>query len=106
MPRFSARLLAIDDCGSLRRDVGAADDVVDEDALLLAAVLDVALFAVLSQAEVVVLLCFSLRGASLISPASCRWWSSRRLRMRRAYGCVRRLLFNTKFELPQHYECL
>ena len=73
----------MEDCGSLRRDVGG---VGDDDVLLLVMLLVV--FAVFSEVWVV-LLCFSLRGASLIRPASLRWWSSRRLRMRRAYPSVR-----------------
>jgi hypothetical protein len=89
MPRFSARLLAIDDCGSLRRDVGGVCECVDDDALLPEEFLEGGVFAALSGARAVVLLCFSLRGASLIRPASLRWWSSRRLRMRRACSCQR-----------------
>jgi hypothetical protein len=50
IPRFSARLLAIDDCGSRRRDVGGVGDVVDADVSLLAALLDAALLVVLSEA--------------------------------------------------------
>jgi hypothetical protein len=88
MPRFSARLLAIADWGSRRRDVGGAGEVAVEEVLLPAAPLAVAVLVVESERRVAVLPCFSLRGASLIRPASLRWWSSRRLRMRRAYVCV------------------
>jgi hypothetical protein len=85
IPRFSARLVAIEDWGSLRRDVGGVgEDVVDED------VRDDSVFGGGKTAEdsedcfVASVFFFSLRGASLIRPASLRWWSSRRLRMRRA----------------------
>jgi hypothetical protein len=72
MPRFSARLVAIEDWGSLRRDVGGVgEDVVVEE------VRDVDNFG---GAEVVedsegcfATFFFSSRGASLIRPASLRW---------------------------------
>ena len=80
MPRFSAKLVAIEDWGRRRRDVGsvvdAADDVRDD--VLDWAGLEASACLLASVAF------FSLRGASLIRPASLRWWSSRRLRMRRA----------------------
>jgi hypothetical protein len=106
MPRFSARLLAIEGCGSLRRDVGGVGDSVDEEMLLLVTLFEVAVLVVLSEACAVVLLCFFSRGASLIRPASLRWWSSRRLRMRRAYTYIR--YFNkegAELFTPQHCEC-
>jgi hypothetical protein len=77
-------LLAMADCGRRRRDVGGAGEVGAEDVLLPDTAFEVAVFVAASADRVVVLLTFSLRGASLISPASLRWWSSRRLRMRRA----------------------
>jgi hypothetical protein len=77
-------LLAMADCGSRRRDVGGDGEVGAEDVLLLDMPFEVAAFAAASGGRLVVLLSFSLRGVSLISPASLRWWSSRRLRMRRA----------------------
>jgi hypothetical protein len=50
MPRFSARLLAIEDCGSLRRDVGGVDEVVGGTAVLPIVALEAAAFVVLSVA--------------------------------------------------------
>lgn len=85
MPRFSARLVAMDDCGSLRWVRG--DEVEGE------LVREVLLFVdgdvvELSESLLVLLETFLsvLRGASLISPASLRWWSSSRPRMRRAWA--------------------
>lgn len=87
MPRFSARLLAMDDWGRRRRDAGAVDvgagveEARDADGLSGGEV------AYVSEACLgPSVFFFSLRGASLISPASLRWWSSSRFRMRRAYG--------------------
>jgi hypothetical protein len=76
IPRFSARLVAIEDWGSLRRDVGG----VGED--VLGADVDVRDDDVFAEGEtvrasegclVVSVFFFSLRGASLIRPASWRW---------------------------------
>jgi hypothetical protein len=95
MPRFSARLLAIEGWGSLRREVGAGEEALEEDGLLL-----VEAFSeedLVAPSEIWLALApgfLSLRGASLMRPASLRWWSSRRLRMRRAclqvrdYRCI------------------
>lgn len=47
MPRFSARLLAMEGCGSRRRDVGAGDDA--DDALLLIAALEAGGLEVVSE---------------------------------------------------------
>ena len=83
MPRFSARLLAMEDCGRRRCVLGAAaeGELVRVDAVLVEAAA-----VVLSDSSLVLLALFLsvLRGASLIRPASLRWWSSSRLRMRRA----------------------
>jgi hypothetical protein len=82
MPRFSARLVAIEDCGSLRRDVGGVGEDVFE-----AEGRDVEDFGgadVVEDSEGCLVAFFSSRGVSLIRPASLWWWSSRRLRMRRA----------------------
>lgn len=77
----------MDDCGSLRCEMGedllegelvreavflGGGEVVEGSRVLLAAVLFLSV----------------LRGASLIRPASLRWWSSSRLRMRRAWGVL------------------
>lgn len=78
----------MDDCGSLRRDGCVLELGGGDDALLVVVLLLKAALVVLSVA-CAVLLCLSLRGASLIRPASLRWWSSRRLRIRRAYVSVR-----------------
>jgi hypothetical protein len=72
MPRFSARFVAIEDWGSLRRDTrGVGEEVFEVE------VRDVELF---DGAEVVedsdgcfVAFFLSSRGASLIRPASLRW---------------------------------
>jgi len=89
MPRFSARLVAIEDWGSLRRDVGG----VGEDVLAAEARDD----DVFGEGETTddsegclaaSVFFLSLRGASLMRPASLRWWSSRRLRMRRACSAL------------------
>ena len=90
MPRFSARLLAIEDCGSRRRDVGGAGEDVDEDEVRFVETLGEGDVTEASPAWLMEELFLSfLRGASLIRPASLRWWSSRRVRMRRACACVR-----------------
>jgi hypothetical protein len=85
MPRFSARLVAIEDWGSRRRDVGGVGEDVAEEG-----VRDVDVFGggeVVEASEgCFVTFFFSSRGASLIKPASLRWWSSRRVSMRRAYA--------------------
>lgn len=75
----------MDDCGSLRRDDGGFVGAVEDDVLLVVLLLDRAVFVLVLSGDCAVLLCLSFRGASLISPASLRWWSSRRPRMRRAY---------------------
>lgn len=91
MPRFSAKLVAIDDWGSLRRDVGAAggeeagaavwvraaDDLDRADVVEWESCLEAAAAAAAASF-------FCLGGASLMRPASLRWWCSSRLRMRRA----------------------
>ena len=86
MPRFSARLLAMAGWGRRRWVLG--DEAEAEGELVrVAAVLVADEAAVLSEslaALVVVVFLSVLRGASLIRPASLRWWSSSRLRMRRA----------------------
>ena len=82
MPRFSARLVAIEDCGSLRRDVGGVGEDVFE--VEVPDVEDFGRADVAEDSEGCLVTFFSPRGASLIRPASLRWWSSRRLRMRRA----------------------
>jgi len=46
MPRFSARLLAIEDWGSLRRDVGGVGE--EEEAFLVVALLEAG-FSVVSE---------------------------------------------------------
>jgi hypothetical protein len=89
IPRFSARLVAIEDWGSLRRDIGGVgEDVLDE---------DVRDDNVLGEREgvddsegclVASVFFLSLGGASLIRPASLRWWSSSRLRIRRAWNTL------------------
>lgn len=91
MPRFSARLVAIEDWGSLRRDVGGvgeevlAEEARDDDVFGEGEAADK------SEGCLVASVFFlSLRGASLIRPASLRWWSSRRLRMRRACNALDR----------------
>lgn len=83
MPRFSARLLAMEDCGRRRWVLGAE---AEGELVRAAAVLVEAVVLVLSDSLLVPLALFlsDLRGASLIRPASLRWWSSSRLRMRRA----------------------
>lgn len=86
MPRFSARLVAMDDWGSLRWVRGdEAEGEVAREALPLADSEVAGLSASLLAALLVFL--SVLRGASLIRPASLRWWSSSRLRMRRACAC-------------------
>ena len=55
---------------------------------------------------VVVVVFFSLRGASLIRPASLRWWSSRRLRMRRAYRCKQQATDMYSAFQPVTYLCI
>jgi hypothetical protein len=89
IPRFSARLVAIEDWGSLRRDVGGVgEDVLDED------VRDDDVFSEGERVDdsegclVASVFFLSLGGASLIRPASLRWWSSSRLRMRRAWNTL------------------
>lgn len=90
MPRFSARLLAMAGWGRRRWVRGDEDEAEAEGELVrVAAVLvadeDVALSeSLVALEEVVVVFRSLLRGASLIRPASLRWWSSSRLRMRRA----------------------
>ena len=97
MPRFSARLLAMAGlamagCGRRRwvrgADVGGelvrADGVLDVEEVVEEVV---ALSLPEGLLVLVVLLppfLSLLRGASLIKPASLRWWSSSRQRMRRA----------------------
>lgn len=107
MPRFSARLLAMEDCGSLRREDGGVDDVaVDEEARgpdlggASAARASGDCFAVSP-----LLSCF--RGASLIRPASLRWWSSRRPSIRRAYPRIQKQspIADGRDE-PRHCACL
>lgn len=49
MPRFSARLLAIDDCGSLRLDVGGIEAVAEGAPALVEVVFEVLDFMVLSE---------------------------------------------------------
>lgn len=91
MPRFSARLVAMDDWGSLRRDVGG---VVEE----AAGVCGTAVVEDLGREEtdesvgcfVAAAVFFCLGGASLIRPASLRWCTSSRARMRRAWGSSQR----------------
>lgn len=78
----------MEDWGSLRRDGGGFVEAAEDDILLLVLLLLEAALVVLSAACAVPP-CLSLRGASLIRPASLRWWSSRRFRMRRAYARVR-----------------
>jgi hypothetical protein len=87
IPRFSARLVAIEDWGSLRRDVGGVGDDVVEEAVRDVDVLGGRDDVEASEGCLVASGLFSLRGASLIKPASLWWWSSRRLRMRRACDC-------------------
>jgi hypothetical protein len=89
MPLFSARLLAMDDCGSLRRESARAGGEVDGEgdkalAEALPAGGEIVLGSVESSAAP---LFFSfLREGSLIRRASLWWWSSRRARIRRAYA--------------------
>lgn len=75
----------MEDCGR-RRWVRGAEAEAEGELLRAAAVLVDAVVAVLSDGLPVLLALFlsGLRGASLIRPASLRWWSSSRLRMRRA----------------------
>jgi hypothetical protein len=84
IPRFSARLVAIEDWGSRRRDVGGVGEDVVEGAARDVDVLGGRDDVEASEGCLVASARFSLRGASLIKPASLWWWSSRRLRMRRA----------------------
>jgi hypothetical protein len=84
MPRFSARLVAIEDWGSLRRDVGGVGEDGFAEEVRGVEAFDEADVVEESEACFVTFF-FSSRGASLIRPASLRWWSSRRLRMRSAY---------------------
>jgi hypothetical protein len=85
MPRFSARFVAIEDWGSLRRDTGGVGEEVFEEEVRDAELLGGA-EGVEDSDGCWVTFFFSSRGASLIRPASLRWWSSRRLSMRRAYA--------------------
>jgi hypothetical protein len=73
MPRFSARLVAIDDCGKRRRDVGAPGEDVDDAEVRVEE--DLGGGDAVDTSEVCFapsLFGFSLRGASLIKPASLR----------------------------------
>lgn len=71
IPRFSARLLAMEGCGSRRWVLGV--DVEGEEVRVVA-VLDVEEVVMLSESLLALLLFLSLlRGASLIRPASLRW---------------------------------
>ena len=77
----------MDDCGSLRCVLG---DDVEGELVREAEVFVEAEVVELSESLAVLLLLFLsvLRGASLISPASLRWWSSSRPRIRSAYGVL------------------
>lgn len=88
MPRFSARLLAMEDCGSRRRDGARVGEEVEGEEVLSAEPFGGG-EAVADSGAWLASLFFSLvRGASLMRPASLWWWSSRRLRIRRAcYTC-------------------
>lgn len=87
MPRASARLLAIDDCGRRRRDGARVGDVVDAggEAALAAGFFEggeVVVGSVVSPAAS--LFFFSvLRGGSLVRLAWVRWLLSRRAMRRR-----------------------
>lgn len=84
----------MEDCGSRRCVLGA--DAEGELVRAVAVLVD-AVVVVLSESLLALLLLFLsiLRGASLIKPASLRWWSSSRLRMRRA--CVYKLKFISNY---------
>ena len=86
MPRFSARLLAIEGWGRRRREAGGDEGCEGEVVVGEVAVMGAAGVGVVEAVSGLLAAAGVLRGASLIRPASLRWWSSSRVRMRRASG--------------------
>ena len=86
MPRFSARLLAIEGWGRRRREAGGDEGCEGEVVVGEVAVVGAAGVGVVEAVSGLLAAAGVLRGASLIRPASLRWWSSSRVRMRRASG--------------------
>jgi hypothetical protein len=71
-------------CGSLRRDGARVGEEVEGEAFLAVEPLGGGEMVAVSEACVASFFLSPFRGGSLIRPASLRWWSSKRLKIRSA----------------------